>query len=370
MVQYALTCIQIMPNQKIGIWFTQGFANLYHALHDIRDADVGKKYSLICSHPNAQFVGFEAADVALVEPEGKEEFMRFVLEVIKQYSVKVIVPSRRQAWFNKHKTKFARMGVTVLTVAESSMLHKIDNKAHLYRHLSGTGLVNIPLFETFKTCQDFDAAHARLSRKVKTLCVKPDRGVYGSGFRVLKKGKGSMLDLLNESLKLGVEDLRHRLSKDGSHTMLLMEYLDGAERSVDCLASNGELLVGVVRRKSTSSVEAQVVEYYPDLLEQVAQLTRHLKLNGLFNVQFKDLHGEPYLLEINTRLSGRSYYATVAGANLPYLMAEHFGAKVPMQKLDFDVDYGLRIGNVNSPVIIHTAYRELADNCLYSFESE
>lgn len=359
-----------MSNAKIGIWFTTGFANLYHALHDIREADTEHKYSLICSHTHPEFVGLEAADVAVLEPEQSTEFMNFVLEVIEVHNVKVIVPSRKQSWFNKHKGFFESLGVTVLTVASTPMLYAIDNKAELYKHLANSGLVNLPKFKTFQTLAEFDRAYAGLSQSAKTLCIKPNRGVYGSGFRILKKGKGSMKDLLSESLKLGVDDLRQRLRKDGTNMMLLMEYLDGDERSVDCLASHGKLVAGVVRRKSDASVEAQVVEDYPELLSQVSQLAHALQLNGLFNVQFKDLGGVPYLLEINTRLSGRSYYATVAGVNLPFLMAEHFGSKIPVEYLEFELQPGLRIGNVNSPVVVSPGQRYMADTGLYTLDSQ
>ena len=337
---------------KMGIWFPHGFGNLFHAINDIRAADAEGKYLLVCSHPHSQFVGLEAADIALAEPTDDGQFLNFAIKAILAHNIRVIVPSRRQPFFNRHAALWAKMGVRVLTVASSPALARIENKVALYRHLQPRGIVAVPGFGEFKTSSEFDAHYLQLKRSYPRLCLKPAYGVYGSGFRVLKTEKDNLSDLLSESLSLSVGGLRARLAVDPGASMMLMQYLEGDERSVDCLADNGKLLAAVVRRKSGSSVAAQVIEQHPVIEAQVNALTKHLRLNGLFNVQFKDTGGVPYLLEINPRLSGRSYYATVAGCNLPYLAAEHFAAGVPADQLVFAVQHGLRIGNVSAPVVI------------------
>lgn len=335
---------------RSGIWFTQGFSNLYHAMNDIRTADVAQEYTLVCSHPHDKFVGQAAADVNLVEPSHTEDFMSFVMKTIITHNIKLIVPSRRQAWFNARKRVFASMGVTVATVATTKTLLRIENKAALYRALHEHGLVRIPKFTTFRNVAEFDEGYQRLSKAHQRLCIKPARGVYGSGFRILMNKPSTVKDLISEAPTLNVGDLRERLERDSGHLMMLMEFLDGDERSVDCLADNGELIAAVCRRKSASSVAPQVIEENEALLGQVRALCAQLKLNGLFNVQFKDRKGVPYLLEINTRLSGRAYYATIAGTNLPYLACQRFVGGKALDELQMEVRAGLNIGNVNSPV--------------------
>ena len=342
-----------MKPTPIGIWFTQGFANLFHAMQDIREADKAGEFTLICSHPNPQFVGQESADISLMEPVSNKGFLKFIKEVVTEFNVKVILPSRRQTWFNRNKKAIEALGVQVLTVASSATLNRIEDKAALYLYLKGKHVVNIPAFSVFKSLAEFDAAQSILGQDHPILCIKPTHGVYGSGFRILKAGNSSMRDLLTESLNMGVQDLRSRLAADNTNPMMLMEYLDGDERSVDCLADNGVLIAGVIRRKSTSAIAPQVIEQSPLILAQVQVLAKLLKLTGLFNVQFKDHDGKPFLLEINTRLSGRSYYATIAGCNLPYLAAQRFGNAVPVSNLVFDIDYGMRIGSVTSAVVIN-----------------
>jgi biotin carboxylase len=339
---------------RIGIWFNQGYSNLHQALRDLRAADTGGRYSLICSHPSAEFVGLQAADIPLVEPAFANDGQRlaFVRKTVLAHNVKVIIPSRKQAFMNKHAAFLADLGARVATVASSSTLRRIDNKGRLYAFLQDKGVVAVPAFACVKTKTEFNAAHRALARTQPKLCVKPTVGVYGSGFRVLKNSPDTLADLLNESLSMSVRGLRARLGSGTFPELMVMQYLEGDERSVDCLAYGGELVGGVVRRKSNSGVAAQVIEDHPDIMNQVRALTRLLKLNGMFNVQFKDSCGKPFLLEINTRLSGRSYYATLAGLNLPFLAAELFSGQKTVAELDFTQETGFGIGNVSSGIVI------------------
>ncbi|HMX46288.1 MAG TPA: ATP-grasp domain-containing protein, partial [Candidatus Obscuribacter sp.] len=53
--------------------------------------------------------------------------------------------------------------------------------------------------------------------------------------------------------------------------------------------------------------------------ELIDRIVGKLKLDGVFNVQFKDHNGEPYLLEINSRMSGGLHKAcTATQFPLPY----------------------------------------------------
>lgn len=348
-----LRASQKSPMSKIGIWFTQGYANLFNALNDIRAGDASGAFTLICSHTHPQFVGGAAADESLVEPKNVDEaqYLAFVLDTIARYNVRVIFPSRKQAFFNRHAAQLSELGVQVATVASTATLQRIDNKAKLYASLANKGIALIPRYFTARTAQSLTTAYRSLRSQGLVVCVKPTHGVYGSGFRILKDGPATMKDLLSESMTMPVADLRARMRKDPGTEMLVMELLEGDERSVDCFAVAGQLVTGVVRRKSASGVAPQVIEDNPAVMAQVRALTRHLKLNGLFNIQFKDHDGLPYLLEINTRLSGRSYYATVAGANLPYLAAQVFSGQTAFDDLTVTpLKTGLLLGNASHAV--------------------
>lgn len=335
-----------------AIWFTKGFANLYHALNDIRRDDRDRQFQLLCSHTNGDFVGLQAADVPLLEPASHRALLPFVLNTIKAHNVKVIFASQSQELMNAHRETIEAAGARVVTVATTRTLRDINDKGALYCRLAGKNLCAIPAFEVASTAESLLAAVTRLRAAHPRVCIKPTKGVYGSGFRVIQASPLDVSDMISEAKKVDLESLTRWMGHGHFAPMLVMQYLEGAERSVDCLAVAGRLVGGVVRRKSPVTGSAQFIENNPSLMQQVEALVRELGLNGMFNVQFKDCGGKAYLLEINPRMSGRSYYATVAGFNLPYLASQLFAGHKRIDELEFDIRTGFRVGNVTSAVVL------------------
>lgn len=340
---------------KTGIWFMQGYANIYNAISDIRAADVLGQYKLICSHQHSEFVGGEAADVRLVEPSGKDAaFWTFIKDTVTKHNVRVILPSftSHQKFLNGRRAELEAMGCRVATVADNATLDLINDKAALYNFLADKNIVRIPAFRAVETVVEFDMAYAELKPQFETICFKPTVGVYGSGFRILKETPNTVKDIIKESPHLNVGDLRNLMGDESFGTLMVMQFLEGDERSVDCLAVDGELVEGVIRRKSDSAVAGQYIEENPELMRQVQTLVSVLKLNGMFNVQFRDSDGEHFLLEINTRLSGRSYYATLAGFNIPFQAAQVFSGTKTVPQLEYRMSSGMSIGNVRSGLVL------------------
>ena len=177
-------------------------------------------------------------------------------------------------------------------------------------------------FRVFDTLAAFDDAWAALRPQHAKLCVKPSHSVFGLGFAVLEEHKSSAALLLaGVQYHIGLDDLRRGLAEMGTfRTMLLMEYLDGHEYSVDCVGNDGALVAAIARKKPHSG-PGQTIDQRDDILAATAELTRRHGLNGVFNVQFREsgADGRLRLLEINPRMSGGIGMACVAGPNLPYL---------------------------------------------------
>ena len=142
----------------------------------------------------------------------------------------------------------------------------------------------------------------------------------------------------SEGHRISMEELRGILEPLGSFPeILVMEYLDGSEFSVDVLASEGEVLAMVCRRKpfngkvresggsrlkSIREGQAQLLAREPEIEEMVRKLARHFHLGGIFNAQFRSpaLRPEkPCILEINGRMSGGLPYIALSGVNIPLL---------------------------------------------------
>lgn len=322
------------------IWFTKGFTNLFHAINDIKKEI--KDVKVLCSHSHNSFLGFQSADWIEEEPEFKniEDFLKYTINIIKKYNIKLIFPHHHQEWFNLHKKTFNDLGVVIATVGEKGMVNNINFKHVFYSKISKIKNINYPKAKSFSSIEEFKNLINSNEFKNISLCMKPSFGVYGSDFLKLRK---------NTSLSK-IKSLIQRNKR-----MVLMEFLDGLEYSADCVAFNGKL-IGTCIRKKISSNKPQIIVDNKEIEQQVIQLTKHLKLNGMFNIQFKEKNGVPYILEINPRLSGRSYYATLAGFNIPAIASKLFLNLEKPQNIKYQINHGLQIANINSGVAISKSF--------------
>lgn len=289
-------------------------------------ADSGR-FELLCSHPDADNPVAFAADLFEQEP-GKRSttdsaYVDYCLALAKRHKVDLFIPGRRLQVLAEHKERFEAAGVKLLLPADSTTLRIIDNKALLYQHLADTEMAAIPLHATVCDWDAFESQVLALQSLGHQACFKPTVGIYGMGFHAITSN-GTAIDrfLTGDNTFISMDEASYYLRQRPSfRELLVMQYLPGNEHSVDCLASNGQLKVCVSRVKSQK--EYQVLEDNPELFEQVRQLTNYLKLNGLFNIQFKDdAAGKPQLLEINARMSGGLPMACLSGINFLYWAAK------------------------------------------------
>lgn len=336
------------------VWFMKGFNNLYHAINDLKDGDINNDFKVLCSHNNPSFVGFEAAHIHLIEPNySGEKYIEYCEKIIKQYDVKVIFASNKQKLLDKHRIRFEALGAQLVVAANHKLIDSIDNKGKLYNILKKdkNSIINIPEFSVFRNKEQFVKQYNILSKNSHPLCIKPTRGVYGQGFYKLSSSNKTLRKLATGAASI-TDCEYYEVIKQKSQPIILMQYLEGLERSVDCVAVNGVLVGGVIRKKIANGAP-QLIEDNPQLMKQVAWIVKKLRLNGMFNVQFKDSQKKHYLLEINTRLSGRSFYATLAGLNIPYIAAALFSNTKNIDEIKPVLISGKRVANITLGVMLH-----------------
>ncbi len=84
----------------------------------------------------------------------------------------------------------------------------------------------------------------------------------------------------------------------------------------------------------------------------VTRLTAHYRLNGLFNIQFKEGVYGVRLLEINPRPSGGFGMACLSGANLAQIALQSIKGEIFQLP---SIRYGLRVTEINTPVVMREA---------------
>ncbi|MBC7455920.1 MAG: ATP-grasp domain-containing protein [Massilia sp.] len=332
------------------VWFNRTFSSVYSAIGLIREADLDGRFHLIYSNANVHATAARVAHEFHLEPTGLESaaYIDWCVQFCREHRVDIFVPGKESTALAGCHARFAAHGTRVLSAAAPEALQLIHDKARFYAE---TVLPGAPVaqFRVFETLAQFDAAYAELRAQHAQLCVKPSRSVFGLGFSVLDEQRSSAALLIaGVQYHIGLDDMRRGLGELGEcRTMLLMEYLDGHEYSVDCVGDHGRLVCAIARKKPQQAGRGQLIDMREDILDATAQLTRDYGLNGVFNVQFREGAGKLRLLEINPRMSGGIGMACVAGPNLPYIALRGFADG--FEQVDIaPVRNGIRVTELNT----------------------
>lgn len=294
---------------------------------------------LIGSHTERDFGPLSSCDFAEVEPLGlsEEAYVDWCLDFCTVHRVDVFVPGRRREAISDRSAEFLARGTRLIVAGSGDTLRLLEDKGRFLSQVPAG--VAVHRFHRVRTWEEFSAACEQLESEGLKVCFKPATGTFGLGFYILDEAMTPLKRLLrSEAHRISRAELKAVLSNaDSFPELLVMEYLDGSEFSVDVLAREGEVVAMVCRRKPmngrvrlsgtsrTIGVEegqSQVLAREPAIEEMVRVLARHFHLGGLFNVQFRspaELPERPCLLEINGRMAGGLPYVGLTGLNLPLL---------------------------------------------------
>ncbi len=309
------------------VWFNKTFSSVAAAIRLIREADESFHYYIICSNTNPHAAAFPAANESFLEPAGLngDDYIRWCLEFCRKNGIDIFIPGKEASLVSAARDQFSAQGTRVMCAASQEVLHLLHDKAKFYE------TVQLPLappadFRVFENLSQFEESYCELRAFHPKLCIKPSVSVYGLGFSVVDEVRSSAeLLLQGVPYHIGLDDLRRGFAIMGDfRKMLVMEYLDGSEYSVDCIGDTGRLICAIPRKKSPQAGRGQVIELRQDILECSRLLTETYQLSGIFNIQFRERRSGLGLLEINPRMSGGISMACLAGPNLPYLALTGF----------------------------------------------
>lgn len=345
------------------IWFNKTFSTIHAVFRNLRQSVPAGEITLICTHSQAYAAAFLAADESYLEPSDLTEqaYLEWCVDFCRQHNIQLFWPGKAATLISKHHELFQAIGVQVLSVSDFDTLMLLHNKADFYTELSPEVAPTMD-FIAVNNRDEFDSAVMKLSMKHQVLCVKPAVSVFGLGFRILDVQSDSITQLLNGvEYQMPLQELRQGMVNTQEFaTLLVMEHLGGPEWSVDCVGRHGVLLCAVQRKKSQRVGGGQTIDNHAGIDAMVARLTAQYRLNGLFNIQFKEgVHGVR-LLEINPRPSGGFGMACLSGANLAQIALQ--AIKGELFQLP-TVRYGLRVTEINTPVVMGEAFDSHSLTC-------
>lgn len=300
----------------IKVWFNHWFSTSYRLIELMKEDAVRQIY-VVGSNRQRESVIQKVCDEWYEEPDlDGEAYIDFCLEFCERHGIDAFVPRRNMADISRNAARFEKAGVKVM-VDDYAVIKLLNDKAETYSYLKDCEGLNIPDFYVVNRVSQFERAYQQLRAAYGQVCIKFVRDEGGMSFRKITEhadrmnqlkiyqGSGITYDMLTETLG----------SVAGFDDMMVMPYLPGNEISVDCLRT-GKGLIAIPRNKGAARHER--VEYNQDILEMTDAVMNHVPLRYPCNIQFKMKDGVPYLLEINTRMSGGLQMGCLAaGVNIP-----------------------------------------------------
>ncbi|MDS0295231.1 ATP-grasp domain-containing protein [Halogeometricum luteum] len=323
-----------------------GASGIIKSLRSVDERDV----TIVGVDMNSHAYGFALVDEAYVVPAGgDDDYVPRLLDVATDENVDIVLPltTAELEPLAAAKERFRAEGIEV-AVSDPDALAAANDKGDLYEAVGDFGLSAAPTYRRVASEAEFLDAVRELGYPENPVCFKRPVASGMRGFRVLDPDRDRLDSLLNEKPTAATTTLDEIVpvlsSGEEFPELVVMEFLPGAEYSVDVLAMGDEVgpVVPRSRERTRAGISFEgVVERNEDLIDAATEICRRLGLEYSVNLQFKyDADGTPKLLEINPRVSGTIIMCVGAGANFPYFAVKHaLGEDIP----PVDVDWGTRM---------------------------
>ncbi len=229
----------------------------------------------------------------------------------------------------RHRGAFEELGAKVL-VAGPEAIDLCNDKAAMHAAMAGLPVPQ-PRLLLPADLDAFVAGAHELGYPGLPVCFKPPVSKGSRGFRVLSATIDKVDLLLHErsnSLYLTLDEFVSLFTGvEPFPSLMLMEFVEGIELTVDALVDHGEIVLAQV--KTREAIDTGLAMSFrtvdrPDLIEVSRHVCRRLSLDWFVNIQFKGDH----LLEVNPRVSTFVFQDDFI---LPYL-----GVKYALGELDAD----------------------------------
>lgn len=324
-----------MTNQK-RVWFNRWFSTGVDFIDKIREGDTENRYIIYVTHHHKSKEFMKRADHFSIEKHMRgKDYIEYCLNYCSENKIDIFIPKFCLYNISEHREEFDKIGVKVLLSTSKNVINLLQDKIAFYNDIERHNIVEIPQYYGIKTFQEFLNAYEKIKTNNKMVCYKPSISEGGLDFRLIYETKEEKKRFKGENLvyyKHACEKFEKRKS---NRTIMIMEYLNELEYSIDCLAYKGELLAAIPRKKVGWY---RMLEENNHLIKIAKEITKKYNFSYVFNIQVRYCDGVPKLLEINPRMSGGLNVSCKSGVNFPYLALRLLdGEEVNIPKADFSV---------------------------------
>ena len=326
--------MKMQSKQTVRVWFNHWFSTAYYIINLLKQ-DEQIHFYVIGSNERRYSVIEEACDEWYMEPTygvNEEEYIDYCLEFCKEHEINVFAPRRGMLAVVKHRHLFEAIGVKILADPDYEKLKRLNNKKETYRFFEQMGIGNVPPYYVVNHVEDFKRAYERLTNQFRRVCIKFTEDEGATSFRVIDNRMEGYNSLFTyPGMKMSYEALIEALSEQTTFKeLMVMPYLEGEEVSIDCLKTPTGIIY-VPRIKQGTRISQ--VEYKPVFKTLCEQFYERIGLEGPCNIQLRYHEGTPYLLEVNTRMSGGIQQSCLAAqVNIPNIAINALlGNEVPWE---------------------------------------
>lgn len=317
----------------IRVWFNHWFSTSYRLIELMKE-DKEEQIYVIGSNQQVDSVIQKVCDEWYEEPAlDGEAYLEYCLDFCKAHQVDVFVPRRKMVDISKNRERFLQIGTKIMA-DDYSVIQFLGDKAAAYDYFRKCEGLHIPEYAIVNTAEQFAEAYAKLREAYSQICIKFVRDEGGMSFRKVTEEADRFRRLrMYPGTDIAYETLIETLQEaERFDDLMVMPYLPDNEISVDCLNTE-QGLIAIPRNKGAARHER--VEYSAEILKMVQIIMDKIKLQYPCNIQFKIKDGVPYLLEINTRMSGGLQMSCLAAdVNIPNIALN----KVLGKQVDWTMD--------------------------------
>ena len=278
-----------------------------------------------------------------------------ILEICKKEHVDVYFPtiSAEVGVVVERIKEFEAIG-TKVSVSNLQSVSIANNKLLTYKTLQKAG-IPVPRFYGFDSVEQFVEGCDYMGYPEKAVCVKIVNGSGSRGVRIIDAKKSRYEIFIHEkpnSFYTSYEDMLAIFrSVPRLDQMMLVEFMNGPEFTVDVLADKGNVLYEVGRENTVSlmSIAQESVLKYDELAYRISRdVVRLLKMDGNVGFDFmRNEKGEAVLMDINPRLTATVSIAAAGGVNLKYLRIKQLlGEDLPKCQVVYGTRLKRRYGEI------------------------
>lgn len=308
------------------IWFNHSLSSLFDTISLIRQDMEPGEFEFYVTHerpdsPIRNVADSYGADFSPGKSNMPESYLDWALGYCEKNKIDVFVPFLHRIGLSAHRARFEQIGVKLATAGDHPTMVMIERKPAFLDRITELGLTGTP-FKTFSDLEEFDRCWTEMRRIYPRLCIKPSKGIYGAGFRIVDEELDDYRSMVSGATSsVSLQLLRYALGRsDQRAAMMLMPLLEGLERSTDFVCSQGTLISAVTRSKHGDGCRHVGPDQHHEGIAR--KIASGLNLSGLLNFQtMEDAQGVPHILEVNSRTSGGIGQTIHAGVNLPLIFA-------------------------------------------------